>query len=55
MVLYNKVLSRNSIPIVDVLIIIMSPIGPFVITINVDFFYGCDLRVGISNFRDVFI
>ena len=35
--------------------LIVTPIGPFYVSFALTFYYGCDLEVGISNFRDVFI
>jgi len=53
--IYNKVLLYEVVPIYEVYILVLTPIGPFLISFNLDFYYGCDLRVGITNFRDVYV
>lgn len=36
-------------------IFIITPIGPFYASFALNFYYGCDLEVGIASFRDVYI
>lgn len=54
-ILHSELLYYRRLPISSLLIVVLTPIGPLIITVNLDFYYSFSINVGITNFRDVYI
>ena len=51
--LYKKNLKNAVVPLFNVKIVIVTPIGPFVISIALDIRYSCDIVISLVNTRSI--
>lgn len=52
-ILYKKNLGKDSIPLFELVFVAVTPIGAFILTINLNWYYSCDIIISLINVRSV--